>query len=211
MAEIPKIFLEHLRTLEPDVQFTFSSPRLRSSSGTVYYAKIGAASEIPQYTAEAESLKALENAAEGLVPKVLASGLFTPEDEKSKPGSDQPYFLSEFKDLKPLSNASANILGRRLAEEVHSYKGLQGFGFHVPTYCGPTRLENGWYPSWDKCYDALIAGLLSRLTSSRYSALCAKGEQVRKRDVFFTKVERDRLLNHRGFVGSSPYSWIPTD
>ena len=184
MSPVPKIFLKHLNELEPNAQFTFSPPRLKSSTGAIYYAKIGASSEHPQYIAEVESLKALDISAPGLVPKVLASGFFTQDDEESEPGTGRPYFLSEYKDLKSLSTASAKILGRRLAEEVHSYKGLNGFGFHVPTYCGPTRMENGWYPSWAKCYDALIAGLLSHLTSSRYSTLRTKGDQVRKRYVF---------------------------
>ena len=196
MTPVPKIFLKHLKTLEPNAKFTFSPPRLNSSSGAVYYAKIGTTLEHPQYVAEAESLKSLDIAAPGLVPKVLASGFFTQDDEESEAGIGRPYFLSEYKDFKSLSSASAEILGRRLAEEVHSYKGLTGFGFDVPTYCGPTRLENGWYPSWDGCYDALIASLLSHLTSSSYSALCAKGERVRKRYAFVTEPERDRMLNH---------------
>ena len=189
MSPVPSIFLKHLEKLEPNVQFTFSSPRLKSSSGTVYYAKIGAASEHAQYTAEVESLKALHAAAPGLVPKVLASGFFTQGDEESRPGAGRPYFLSEYKDLRSLSPSSAAILGRRLAEEVHSYKGTRGFGFHVPTYCGPTRMENGWYSSWDKCYDVLIGCLLVQLKSSRYSTLRAKGEQVRRRHVFNTQSE----------------------
>ena len=192
MSSVPKIFLKHLNKLEPDAQFTFSSPRLKSSSGASYYAKIGAASEHAQYTAEAESLKALDTAAPGLVPAVLASGFSTQDGEESKAGTGRPYFLSQYKDLRSLSSASASILGRRLAQEVHSYKGMNGFGFHVPTYCGPTRMENGWYPSWDKCYDALIAGLLSDLTSSRYSALRTKGEQIRKRYVSLIPKPRRR-------------------
>ena len=193
MSPVPKIFLKHLTKLEPDGQFTFSTPRLKSSSGATYYAKIGTASEQAQYIAEAESLKVLNTAAPGLVPEVLASGFFVQDDEESKPGTGRPYFLSEYKDLRSLSPASATVLGRRLAEELHSYKGTNGFGFHVPTYCGPTRMENGWYSSWDKCYDALIAGLLSNLGSPRYSTLRAKGEQVRKRHVFNIQPECDRL------------------
>ena len=209
MSPVPSIFLKYLNKLEPNAQFTFSSPRLRSSSGTTYYAKIGAASEHAQYTAEVESLKALDTAAPGLVPKVFASGFSAQGDEESKAGTGRPYFLSEYKDLKSLSSASATILGRRLAEEAHSYKGTNGFGFHVPTYCGPTRMENGWYSSWDKCYDALVAGLLSHLKSSRYSTLRAKGEQVRRRHVFNTQPKRDRL-QPSVFSGSFLCSWIPT-
>ena len=196
MSPVPKIFLEHLKKLEPSAQFVFSPPRLESSSGAAYYAKIGTASEHAQYIAEAESLKALDTAAPGLVPKVLASGFFTQDGEESKPGTGRPYFLSEYKDLRSLSSASATILGRRLAEELHSYKGTNGFGFHVPTYCGPTRMENGWYSSWDKCYNALIAGLLSHLTSSRYSTLRTKGEQVRKRCVYSIPNPEKIVYNH---------------
>jgi len=194
MSPVPKVFLKYLEKLEPNAQFTFSPPRLRSSSGAAYYAKVGTASEHAQYVAEVESLKALDTAAPGLVPKVLASGFFAQGDEESKPGIGRPYFLSEYKDLRSLSSASATVLGRRLAEETHSCKGLNGFGFHVPTYCGPTRMENGWYSSWDKCYDALIAGLLSHLKSSGYSTLRAKGEQVRQRhSIQYPPLERDLL------------------
>jgi len=191
MSPIPKFFLKHLEKLEPNAQFTFSPPRLKSSSGSTYYAKVGTASDHAQYVAEVESLKALDTAAPGLVPKVLASGFFAGSDdsEESKSGNGRPYFLSEYKDLRSLSPASATTLGRRLAEEAHSYKGLNGFGFHVPTYCGPTRMENGWYSSWDKCYDALIAGLLSQLKSSGYSTLRTKGEQIRQRHVFNTSTQ----------------------
>ena len=184
MSSIPKVFLKCLSTLEPNSHFTFSPPRLESISGAAYYAKVGSVLEHPQYTAEVESLKSLHLAAPGLAPKVLASGSFIQDDEESEPGTGRPYFLSEYKDITPLSSASAKILGRRLAEEVHSYTSSNGFGFHVPTYCGPTRMENGWHSSWEKCFDALISGLLSHLTSSRYSTLRAKGEQIRKRHVF---------------------------
>lgn len=197
MSPVPKIFLKHLNKLELNAQFTFSPPRLKSSSGATYYAKIGTTSEHAQYVAEAESLKALNTAAPGLVPKVLASGFFSQDDEESKPGTGRPYFLSEYKDLGSLSSASATILGQRLAKEVHSYKSTRGFGFHVPTYCGPTRMENGWYSSWDKCYDALIAGLLSHLSSSRYSALRNKGEQVRKRYVSSTSNPKGVAYDNR--------------
>ena len=204
MSPVPKIFLKYLDKLEPNTRFTFSPPRLKSSSGVTYYAKIGTASEHAQYIAEVESLKALDAAAPGLVPKVLASGFFAQDDEESKPGTGRPYFLSEYKDLRSLSSTSAAILGRRLAEELHSLKGTRGFGFHVPTYCGPTRMENGWYSSWDKCYDALIAGLLSQLTSPRYSALCTKGEQVRKRCVSSILTPKDAAYNYPCFFRAIP-------
>jgi protein-ribulosamine 3-kinase len=204
MSPVPKIFLKYLNKFEPNAQFTFSQPRLKSSSGATYYAKTGTTSEHAQYVAEVESLNALDVAAPGLVPKVLASGFFTQDDGESKPGTGRPYFLSEYKDLRSLSSTSAKILGRRLAEEVHSHKSTRGFGFHVPTYCGPTRMENGWYPSWDKCYDALIAGLLSHLTSSRYSALRTKGEQVRKRHVSSTPNPKKIVCNHSYFFRVIP-------
>ena len=211
MSPVPSIFLKHLNKLEPNAQFTFSPPRLRSSSGAIYYAKIGTASEHAQYIAEVESLSALGTAAPGLVPKVLASGFFAQGDEESKPGTGRPYFLSEYKDLRSLSSSSAAILGQRLAEEVHSYKGTKGFGFHVPTYCGPTRMENGLYSSWDKCFDALIAGLLFHLKSSRYSTLRAKGEQVRQRCGYIRYPTRfTPSTTICIFSGSFPCSWILT-
>ena len=90
--------------------------------------------------------------------------------------------MSEYKNIGSLTDASAEKLAKRLATEMHNYKSMMGFGFAVPTFCGRTKQDNGWYDSWEQCYDALIGGLLSKLESSGgYDELCSKGEQIRRR------------------------------
>lgn len=102
----------------------------------------------------------------------------------STAASERPYFLSEYRDITSLaSNSKAGEeLGRRLAAELHAHKSTKGFGFHVPTFCGATRQENGWHQSWEECYSAMIGSLLTKLRDKgRFSELCAKGELVRSK------------------------------
>jgi fructosamine-3-kinase len=170
---IHPILLKQLQKLESDAEFTVQSSRsnrITSSTGKQYFAKIGLEHEGEQYIGEAESLKHIAAAAPGLAPSVAASGL----DGK------KPYLITEYKDLTSLSDAAAGRLGLRLATELHTYKGLEGFGFRVPTYCGATRLQNGWFDRWDDCFSAMIGDLLSQLKKKGgFAALCAKGEKVR--------------------------------
>jgi protein-ribulosamine 3-kinase len=165
---LPQILLQHLQKLEPDAQFTGSLPVIQSSTGKRYFAKIGSPEDKDQYIGEAESLKLMYMAAPGLSPRVLAHG----------DAGGLPYFLSEYKDFGHLNDKAAAILGRRMAEELHMYKSTEGFGFRVPTYCGATRQENGWFETWEDCFSALIGGLLDKL-EGRFAELRAKGEEVR--------------------------------
>jgi fructosamine-3-kinase len=170
---IHPILLKQLQKLESDAEFTVQSSRsnrITSSTGKQYFAKIGLEHEEEQYIGEAESLKHIAAAAPGLAPSVAASGL----DGK------KPFLITEYKDLTSLNDAAARRLGQRLATELHAYKGLEGFGFGVPTYCGATRLQNGWFDRWDDCFSAMIGDLLTQLKKKGgFSVLCAKGEKVR--------------------------------
>lgn len=151
----------------------FNLPLVKSSSsGKSYYAKIGSSSELEQYKGEIESLTHINLAAPNLAPRVLSEGI--KEDGR-------PYCISEYKYLASLSTGSATKLATRLATELHAYKSDKGFGFEVPTFCGPTRLKNGWFETWEACYDALIGDLLQGLAGrSANKALCEKGEAVRR-------------------------------
>ena len=113
----------------------------------------------------------------------------------------RPFFISEYKDMSPLTERSGAILGKRLATEMHGYTspnygvgGVEGaggttgtgtgggFGFGVPTFCGATRLRNGWYDTWERCFDVLIGDLLSTLEArGGYSELCRRGQDVRQK------------------------------
>ncbi|KAJ8597598.1 Ketosamine-3-kinase [Rhizopogon salebrosus TDB-379] len=173
-----KIFLPHLQAIEPHAQFTFRSPVIESSLGRKYYAKVGSLSEREQFVGEAESLRAIHDAAPGLAPQVFAA--VNPDDSTAVSG--RPYFLSEYRDITSLaSNPKAGEeLGRRVAAELHAHKSTEGFGFHVPTFCGATRQENGWHQSWEECYSAMIGSLLTKLRDKgKFSELCTKGDQVR--------------------------------
>jgi protein-ribulosamine 3-kinase len=170
------ILLKHLTRLEPDAEFTRTSYGYKSSTGASYFAKVGSISEREQYVGEAESLKVMNVAAPGLVPKLFAFGI---DDDKGR-----PYFISEYKDMVSLSEQAAGVLGKRLASEMHQFKSTRGFGFDVPTFCGATRLANGWSKTWEECFDKLIAGLLEKLRSrGGYEELVAKAEQVRSKSV----------------------------
>ncbi|KZS95863.1 Ketosamine-3-kinase [Sistotremastrum niveocremeum HHB9708] len=176
---IAPIFLRKLREMEPDSDFT--SPKygntITSSSGAVYFCKkTTAASE--QFTGEAESLRLMYDAAPGLCPKLFACG----DDEES----GETYFISEYLRLgHGLSDTAANTLAKRMAEELH--KGTsetRKFGFGCPSYCGATRLNHGWFDTWEECYSSMIKELLDHLrdkSASRYSETLDLGEKLRER------------------------------
>jgi len=177
---IPQILLDQLRQIEKSSDFTVSGSTVRSSSGRAYFVKLGTPREKDQYAGEAESLKAIDTAAPKLAPKLYASGI----SEEGK-----PYFISEFKEMGGyLTDDAAVILAKRLATELHKYQSPDGFGFSVPTYCGATRLENGWYENWETCFSTLIGNLLRQLRRQNrveYEQLCNKGEQIRERSVLY--------------------------
>lgn len=150
-AAIPQIFAHHLQKIEPNASFTMSAPTLiSSSSGARYFAKFGSTSEREKFAGESESLRELHIASPKLVPTLIASGLVRGYGDEAPSAEGCPFFLSEYKDIRPLTSASAETLGRRLATEVHAYKGVHGFGFAVPTFCGATRMANGWFATWER-------------------------------------------------------------
>ncbi|KAL7285437.1 fructosamine kinase PKL/CAK/FruK [Trametes coccinea BRFM310] len=170
------------RQLGQDVRVIQGTSPLRLSTGQRYYAKIGSAAEKDQYIGEAESLKAIDSAAPGLAPKLLACGVIDPETKERDSDLGRPYFLSEYKDIGSLTPSAAKVLAKRLASELHAYSSSNGFGFHVPTYCGRTRQDNGWFQSWSECFDALIGGLVDKLKAQGgHDALCKQVEEVRRR------------------------------
>jgi protein-ribulosamine 3-kinase len=98
-------------------------------------------------------------AAPCICPKVLAFGSET----------STTYMISTYTDLGSLSTASAATLARRMALELHdptksAPEAKERFGFGIPTYCGVTRFENGWFDTWDVAYASMIAQLLDGLS-----------------------------------------------
>jgi protein-ribulosamine 3-kinase len=212
-SAIPPHILKQLEYIEPGAQFNASGglPQVTSSSGKTYFAKVGSPKEKEQYVGEAESLKAMALAAPDLVPPLLAFGFVDANGEEveidgggrdaAPPGDSdavtdgglRPFFISEYKDMSPLTERSGAILGRRLATEMHgytspNYHGVEGggFGFAVPTFCGATRPRNGWYDTWERCFDVLVGDLLSTLEArGGYAELCRRGRDVRLKCVWF--------------------------
>src|SRR6266403_242343 len=194
-SAIPLHILKQLEQIEPGAQFSGGLPQVTSSSGKTYFVKVGSPKEKEQYIGEAESLRAMALAAPGLVPSLLALGFVDKNGEETDGGASgtspdgRPFFISEYKDMRPLTERSGAILGRRLATEMHDYTspkhgggGGGGFGFAVPTFCGATRLRNGWYETWERCFDVLVGDLLSTLEArGGYSELCRRGQDVRLR------------------------------
>lgn len=118
--------------------------------------------------------------APGLVPNVLAHGIAE---------SGSPYFISEYKDLSRLSGQAAIVLGKRLATELHTSQGSKGFGFEVPTFCGATKQKNGWFDTWEGCFDQMIGDLLTNLeTRGSFSNVCSKGARIRTEYMGFSAV-----------------------
>jgi len=181
-STIPLHILKELERLEPGAQYSGVPPRVSSSSGKSYYIKAGSPKDREQYVGEAEALKAMALAAPGLIPSLLALKFVNERGEETEDNGAIPVFISEYKDITSLTNQSGAILGRRLAQELHSYTSSKGYGFEVPTFCGATRLRNGWYETWERCFDTLVGDLLSTLSArGGHSDLCRKGQDVRTR------------------------------
>jgi len=173
MSSIPPGILKKLQETEPDASFEGSLPKVRSSSGAIYFAKLGSAKDQAQFIGEAESLKAIEHAAPSLAPRLFAIGVLE---------SGIPYFISKYMEMHPLSYQAADILAERMATALHSYTNAsaKGFGFSIPTYCGPTKLKNGWFQRWDECYASMIGDLLGQLAmKGKFTTLCTKGEIIK--------------------------------
>lgn len=168
---LPDFLLEKLKSIDPNAEFSGYPPKVQSSSGQIYFVKLGSASESEQFTGEARSLEAINTAAPGLAPKVFAYG---------KGDDGKPLFISEYKNMTALSSGVAEILAKRLATELHRCRSQEGFGFEVPTFCGPTRQRNGWYETWEQCYDQLIGNLLDGLSKRGYDYLVNAGKRIRE-------------------------------
>jgi fructosamine-3-kinase len=168
---LSEFLLVQLKKIDAAADFSGYLPKVTSSAGQTYFVKSGLPSENEQFVGEAKSLEAIGIAAPGLAPQIMAYG---------NEASGKPYFISEYKTIGGLSDDAAIVLAQRLATELHQYKSTKGFGFDVPTYCGATRQKNGWYATWEQCYDGLIGNLLEGLSKRGYDDLIKTGEEVRE-------------------------------
>ncbi|QRW24872.1 ketosamine-3-kinase [Rhizoctonia solani] len=149
-------------------------PRISSSNDQTYYGKSGTPSEVEQYRAEIRSLQLMSAAAPGLCPSVVSAS-----------HEGRPYLISDYLELSSLASSAgaSTILARRLASELHGAKSNNGkFGFECPTFCGATKIDNGWYSTWADAYNAMIGGLLDKLEKQEsYKKLCRTGREVQQR------------------------------
>ena len=191
---IPPALLAALHRVEPNATF-FQSPASSSqvqssSTNKTYFAKLGSAmaSDVEQYHGEAESLRAMYEASPGICPRVFESFV--------DPTSKSPVFVSEHKNIGPFNERSAVALASALAEMHIKGKSPAGqFGFAVPTYCGQTRMSNGWSQTWAEAFDKMIGDLLDKLKcDGSYDEICALGQEVRARwvDLYSAAVTRTR-------------------
>ncbi|KAF8756113.1 Fructosamine kinase [Rhizoctonia solani] len=127
-------------------------PRISSSNDQTYYGKSGTPSEVEQYRRNTKPA-AYVSCCAGLMPNLASSA------------------------------GASTILARRLASELHGAKSNNGkFGFECPTFCGATKIDNGWYSTWADAYNAMIGGLLDKLEKQEsYKKLCRTGREVQQR------------------------------
>ncbi len=152
---IPAILQAVLKRIEPSATFSGRPPRVSSSSGTTYFVKLGTPSEVEQYAGEAAALKLFDRSSPGIAPKLLEDGV-----DKI---TGRPYMISEYIDAgsSSLSNRTAQYLAEKLATQVHSLTSENGkFGFSIPSHCGVTKIQNGWFDTWEEAYSKMIGELL---------------------------------------------------
>lgn len=147
---------------------------------------MGRERDTEQYTGEAESLRAMHAACPGICPRVFECLV------------DQvtgcPIFISEYKSMGPLDKRNAAELGRALADMHRNGRSPTGqFGFAIPTYCGATRMRNGWADTWGKTFDRMTGDLLQTLQDrGEFEELCRLGGQVRKKYVYEFSIHSNR-------------------
>ena len=113
--------------------------RLDTTAGP-FFAKWNDSGPADLFLREADGLRELAGAASGLaIPEVLVAR--APTDKAPA------LIVMELLEPGPLDDEA---LGRGLAA-LHR-RTTAAFGFHVDTYCGPTRQANGALPSWPEFY-----------------------------------------------------------
>ena len=155
---IPPILEAALKRIEPSATFSGSPPRVSSSSRAIYYVKLGTPLEVEQYAGEGAALRLFERSSPGIAPKVVEDGV--------DGSTGKPYMISEYIDVESstLSSSAAQYLAEKLATQVHSLTSENGkFGFPIPTHCGVTRIENGWFDTWKEAYSKMIDRLLDEI------------------------------------------------
>lgn len=94
---VHRVFAHILEREDARITLTQDGSSLRTSTGLCYYAKIGSTNDRDQFVGEAESIRAMYEAAPGLVPKLLDCGIIDSNAKERNSDIGRPYFLSEYK------------------------------------------------------------------------------------------------------------------
>lgn len=117
--------------------------QLHTSHGT-YFLKSHPDDLPGLFSAEAEGLRLMASSDTSLtIPEVISH-------EDPAPGRPGFIILQYLSPGRPRRDFSVR-LGRGLAE-LHRYGSARGYGLNLATYCGTTRQDNDWLPTWIDFY-----------------------------------------------------------
>lgn len=133
-------------------------------------------SPVKNVIGEASSLEALQNACkaagmnieedEGIVPRLHTFG--------EAPDGKRAYLVTDWVEAGSSGTAEyQRNLGKKFATmHTHGRSPNGKFGFHVPTHCGATQMDNTWTDTWQSFYaDRRIGDMIRRIGDSQLSAV----------------------------------------
>jgi protein-ribulosamine 3-kinase len=127
----------------------------------VLLAKVGSPKEREQYVGETESFKA------------MAFRLVNEHEEGNRGQRGYPRLRLGVQEHHPSDGAVRSDPGVKIGQGAAYPYELEG-RFEVPTFCGATRLRNGWYETWEQCFDVLIAICHLRSPRGADTRICAE-------------------------------------
>ncbi|KAK4053281.1 hypothetical protein OIO90_003893 [Microbotryomycetes sp. JL221] len=139
---VPRHIVDVLTPLHAsDASFTLSNGRVTASDNSKQYLYRTATAPATQLVGELESVRLIQQAVDGFIPRLLGFG---------KHDNGDCWMLTEYHDMSsPRSAQQQALLGQRLAL-LHGAPTPQNqeFGFHVTTCCGVTEQDNTYERSW---------------------------------------------------------------
>ena len=135
------------------------------SDGTSrYFVKCNDAIFVGMFEAEANGLKALEQASQFKVPRMIAYGV----------AENQCYLILEYLDIT--NRISPKLLGEQLAK-LHTATNSQ-FGFYEDNFIGKTKQLNPWSDDWGEFFTHQRIGFQISLLEEKGSSLHSKKEVI---------------------------------
>jgi len=163
--------------------------RLQGQCGRHFFLKLNQNGRLPMFVAEAEGLRALEQAKAIRVPKPICYG-----------ETDQhAYLVMEFISFSPASSAGSAQMGEQLAA-LHQTSSLgQGHGWHRDNTIGMTPQRNNWCDDWVEFFRHQRLGYQLDLASTKGASrqLLEKGQFLLKNvDFYFESYQPQTSLLH---------------